>query len=61
MSKDFTKDELKDISTNGNVHDFSADHSSIKKEVIHQYLMVKNNIKCLILFKKKNLLDYQLE
>ena len=38
------------------LYDFSVDHSSIKKEGIlniHQYLMVKNNIKkCLRLLKK---------
>ena len=40
-SKDFTKNELKDIFLNGAVYDFLVDHSSI----IHQYLMIKNNIK----------------
>ena len=37
---------------NGTVYDFSFDHSSVKKEDIHnilQYLMVRN--KCLTLFK----------
>ena len=41
VSKDFTKDEQHD-------YDFSVDHSSTKKEDIlniHEYLMVKNNIK----------------
>ena len=36
------------ISLSGTVYDFSVDHSSIKKEDklnIHQYLMVKSNIK----------------
>ena len=48
VSKDFAKDEQSRISLNGNVYDFSVVHSSIKKEEIlniHQYLMVKNNIK----------------
>ena len=48
ISKDFTKDEQSEISFNGTVYDFSFDHSSIKKEGIlniHQYLMIKNNIK----------------
>ena len=47
-SQDFTKDEQSEISLNGTVYDFSVDHSSIKKEDIlniHQYLMIKNNIK----------------
>ena len=47
-SKDFTKDEQSMISLNGTVHDFSVDHSSIKKEKIfniHPYLMIKNNTK----------------
>ena len=42
------KDEQSQISLNGTVYDFSVDHSSIKKEDIlniHQYLMIKNNIK----------------
>ena len=33
---------------NDTVYDFSVDHNSIKKEDIiniHQYLMIKNNIK----------------
>ena len=33
-SKGFTKDEQSEISVNGNVYDFSVDHSSIKKEDI---------------------------
>ena len=48
LSKDFTKDEQKEMSLNGTVHDFSVDHISIKKEDIlniHQYLMIKYNIK----------------
>ena len=48
VSKDFTKDEQSEIFLNGAVYDFSVDHNSIKKEDnvnIHQYLMIKNNIK----------------
>ena len=48
ISKDFTKDEQTGISLNGTVYHFSVDQSSVKKEDmldIHQYLMVKNNIK----------------
>ena len=47
-SKDFTKNEQSEISLNGTVYDFSVSHSSIKKEDIlniHQYLMIKYNIK----------------
>ena len=46
LSKDFTKDEQSEISLNDVVHDFSVDHSSIKKEDIaniQQYLIIKNN------------------
>ena len=57
--KDFPKDEKSEFFfLNGTVYDFSFDHSSVKKEDIHnilQYLMVRN--KCLILF-KKYLSDY---
>ena len=54
VSKDFPKDEKNEFFffLNGTVYDFSFDHSSVKKEDIHnilQYLMVRN--KCLILFK----------
>ena len=48
VSKDFTKDGHGEISLNGTVYDFSVDHSSIKYEHIvniHQYLMIKKNIK----------------
>ena len=59
VSKDFPKDEKSEFFfLNGTVYDFSFDHSSVKKEDIHnvlQYLMVRN--KCLILF-KKYLSDY---
>ena len=43
-----SKDELSEISLDGTVYDFSVNDSSIKKEDIvniHQYLMIKNNIK----------------
>ena len=43
--------------------EFSVDHSSIKKEEtlnIHQYLMVKNNIKWCLGFLKNVYFDYQL-
>ena len=48
ISKDFTKDEQREIFINGTVYDFTVDHSSIQKKDIlniHEYLMVKNNIK----------------
>ena len=48
LSKYFTKDEQSGISLCCTVHNFSVDHSSIEKEDvlnIHEYLMVKNNIK----------------
>ena len=48
VSKDFPKDEQSEISLNSTVYDFSADRSSIKKEDIlniHQYLMIRSNIK----------------
>ena len=48
ISKDFAKDEQKDVSLNGTVYDFSVHHWPIKKVDIlniHQYLMIKNNIK----------------
>ena len=48
VSQDFTKDEQDETSLNDTILYFSIDHSSIKKEDIlniHQYLMIKNNIK----------------
>ena len=59
ITKDFTKDAQSKMSLNGTVYDVLVDHSSIKKDIlnIHQYRMVKKNIKCLDLF-KKYLLDY---
>ena len=48
ISKDFKKDEQSKISLNGTIYDFSVDHKSVRKEDIlnvHEYLMIKNNIK----------------
>ena len=48
ISKDFTKNELSEISFNGPVYDFSVEDNSIKKEDIvniHQRLKIKNNVK----------------
>ena len=48
VSKDFTKDEMSDISLNNAVYDFSVDDSAIwKKDILNgdEYLMKKNNIK----------------
>ena len=48
VSEDFTKYEQSEISLNASVYNISVNHSSIKKETIlniHQYLIVKNNIK----------------
>ena len=48
VSKDFTKDEQSEISLNGAVSSLSVDHISINKEKIlniHQYLLIKNNLK----------------
>ena len=54
--KSFTKDQESEVSLNGMVYDFSVDHSSIKIEDIlniHEYLMVKKQMKqCLGLLKK---------
>ena len=61
VSRDFTKDEQREISLNGTVYDFSFDHSSIKKEDIlniHQYLMIKNKIEAFLGLLKQYLLDY---
>ena len=55
VSKYFSKDEQSEISLNGTVNNFLVEHNSIKKEetfVIHIYLMVKNNKKCLGFLKK---------
>ena len=48
ISKDFTKNELSEISFNGTVYDFPVEDNSIKKEDIvniHQRLKIKNNVK----------------
>ena len=48
VSKDFTKDEHSEYSLNSTVCDFSVNHSLIEEENIlniHQYLMIKNNMK----------------
>ena len=48
VSNDFTKNEQGETFLNGTVYDFLVDHSSVEKEDIHnihEYLMVKNNIK----------------
>ena len=48
QTKDFTKDKQSEISLNGTVYDISVNHSSVEKEDIdniHEYSMVKNNIK----------------
>ena len=48
ISNDFTKGEQSEIFLNGTVYDFPVDHSSSRKENIlniHQYLIIKNNIK----------------
>ena len=50
VSKDFTKDEMSKFSLNGTVYDFSVNHSAID---IHDYLMIKNNLKCLDLLSKR--------
>ena len=44
----FSATESREVSLNGNMHDFSVDYNSIDKSVvlnIHKYLMTKNNIK----------------
>ena len=44
----FTKNEQFEIPVNGTMYDFLVDHSSVEKEDIlniHEYLIVKNNIK----------------
>ena len=33
VTKDFTKDEVRGISLNGSVYDFSVDHSPIEKKI----------------------------
>ena len=48
VSKDFIENEQSEISLNCVVYDFLVDHISVEKEDIlniHEYLMVKDNIK----------------
>ena len=48
ISNGFSTTVSREISLNGNVHDFSVDYNSIDKSDIlniHKYLMTKNNIK----------------
>ena len=46
ISDGFSPTESGDRSFNGNVYDLSVDYNSIdKSDVIHKYLMIKNNIK----------------
>ena len=48
ISNGFNATESKEVSLNGNVHDFSVDYNSIDKSDMlrtHKYLMTKNNIK----------------
>ena len=61
VSKHFVKYEQIEIYLNGTVYDFSVARSSIKKLNIlniHEYFMVKNNIKYCLGLSKKCLLDY---
>ena len=48
ISNGFSAPESREVSLNGNVHDFPVDYNSIDKcnlLNIHKYLMIKNNIK----------------
>ena len=48
ISNEFSATESREVSLNGNVHDFSVHYNSIDKFDIlniHKYLMTKNNIK----------------
>ena len=48
LSDKFSASESREVSSNGNVHNFSIDYYSIAKSDIlniHKYLMTKNNIK----------------
>ena len=48
FSNGFITTESREVSSNGNVYDFSVHYNSIKKSDIlniHKYLMTKNNIK----------------
>ena len=49
ISEKFDAAEFREISSKGNLYDFSVDHNAIDKSdilKIHKYLMVKNNIRC---------------
>ena len=53
----FSAFESREVSSNGNVYDFSVDYNSIDKSNIlniHKYLMVKNNIENIWIYQKKN-------
>ena len=48
ISTEFGKSETREVSLNGNAHDFSVDYNSFDKSDIlniHKYLMENNNIK----------------
>ena len=48
ISNEFSATESREVSSNGNVYDFSVDYNSIDKSdilKIHKYLMNKNNEK----------------
>ena len=48
ISNKFNKAESREVSLNGNKHDFSVDYNSFDKSDmlnIHKYLMENNNIK----------------
>ena len=49
VSKEFTKDEISEISLNSTVYNFPVDQSAIEKEDmlknIQEYLIKRNNIK----------------
>ena len=44
ISKEFTKDEITEISLNGTVFDYSVDHGTVRRKYIlniHDYLIKK--------------------
>lgn len=48
VSRDFTKDEISEISLNDAVYDFSVEDSGTEKECIlsiYDYLIIRNNTK----------------
>ena len=54
LSKDYTENSCKDTGLYRNVYDFRVDYSAITNDEIldiQNYLMKKNNIKCLNLLK----------